>query len=90
MLVYQEFKEMPPKMYMMQVMDKLTKSYCFLWDKKNPNNIVVMSWNEISKLFSKNTFRTCLRKLNDVGLLSYEESIEGVAIELVGWDAVEQ
>ncbi len=80
--------QLPPRMFLEQVLNDLSKSYCFLWDKKNEQNIVDLTWKDIKKFYSKNSFRTNLRKLNNEGLLSYKESEDGIAIELVGWDNV--
>jgi len=88
MMIRQDFDQLPPKGYMMQVMDELSKEYCWLWDKKDPDNRIFMRWDEVTKYFHKNTFRTNLRKLNNKGLLSYDENNDGIAIELVGWDAI--
>lgn len=86
MLVRQDFQEMPPKPFMMQIMDNVTKAYCFLWERKDKLNRIKFSWNELTQYYNKNAFRTSLRKLNNEGLLSYNESKTGVSIELVGWD----
>lgn len=88
MIVRQDFNELPPKMFMMQVMNELTKAYCFLWEKKDRLNQIRITWKDLSKYYNKNSFRTSLRKLNNEGLLNYNESVEGIAIELVGWDEV--
>ena len=91
MLVRQDFcfqPEMPPKPFMMQVMGSLLHSYCFLWERKNEENVVTMSWKDLSRYYDKKSFRTNLRKLNNEGLLSYDESSAGVHIELVGYDEV--
>ncbi len=86
MLVRQDFQAMPPKPFMDQIMDPLAKAYCFLWERKDKLNQVIFTWSELSKYYNKNTFRTNLRKLNNEGLLSYDESDEKILIELVGWD----
>ena len=91
MLVRQDFffaPELPPKPFMMQVMGSLAQSYCFLWERKNQENEVTMSWKDLSRYYNKNSFRTNLRKLNNEGLLSYDESEDGIHIELVGYDEV--
>ena len=93
MLIRQDFHtqhDLPPKMFLMQVMDDISKAYCFLWDNKNDDHQVQMSWKDLTKLYNKNNFRTTLRKLNNQGLLSYFESEDGVDIELVGWDEIEE
>ena len=87
-MIRQDFDELPPKMFMMQIMDDLTKLYCFFWEKKDTNNKFWMTWKDISKYYNKNYFRTKLRKLNNEGLLNYDETDQGIAIELVGWNDV--
>jgi len=91
MLIRQDFHEqtpMPPRLFMEQIMDGLSKAYCFLWDNRDKQNRFNMTWKDLSRHYNKNTFRSSLRKLNNEGLLSYEESEDGIAIELVGWDEV--
>lgn len=78
--------ELPPRFFLEQIMDDLAKSYFFLWDRKNQDNKIMLTWKDLSKYFNKNNFKTNLRKLNNEGLLSYEEYEEGIEIELVGWD----
>lgn len=89
MLVRQDFHHLPPRLFLEQIMDTLSKAYCFLWDHKNKRNLFKMTWKELSVYYNKNSFRTSVRKLNNEGLLSYEESDDGIAIELVGWDEIE-
>ena len=89
MLVRQDFHNLPPRLFLEQIMDTLSKAYCFLWDNKNKKNMFKMTWKELSVYYNKNSFRTSVRKLNTEGLLSYEESKDGIAIELVGWDEVD-
>lgn len=89
MLIQTDFEnttKLPPRPFLEQVMDDLSRLYCFLWDKKNVDNIISMKWKDIKKFYNKNSFRSNLRKLNNVGLLSYEDTYDGVQIELVGWD----
>jgi len=91
MLVRQDFQpqtKLPPRMFLEQVMDTVTKVYCFLWDQRDEQNRIHMTWKDLSVFYNKNSFRTQLRKLNREGLLSYEEAPEGLSIELVGWDEV--
>lgn len=88
MIVRQEFQELPPKMFLNQVMDGLGKIYCFLWDRKDKNNKFSMTWDELSTYFHRNNFRTNMRKLNDRGLLNYQETATGISIELVSWDDI--
>lgn len=82
-------QDLPPKMFMMQVIDDMAKVYCFFWEKKDPDNQIDLTWKDIGKCYNKNNFRTCVRKLNNKGLLEYTESDEGVHIELTGWDEIE-
>lgn len=89
MIVRQDFSDLPPRAFLSQIMNDLSKIYCFLWDKKDSLNRINMTWEDLNRQFHKNNFRTSLRKLNNEGLLSYDESSEGVAIELVGWEDVE-
>lgn len=91
MLIRQDFQQslpMPPRMFMEQIMDHVARAYCFLWDRKNEENKVDMTWKDVSKYYNKNRFRTNIRKLNNEGLLSYEESDDGLLIELTGWDEI--
>lgn len=91
MLVRQDFQpqtKLPPRMFLEQVMDTVTKVYCFLWDHRDEQNRIELTWKDLSLYYNKNSFRTNLRKLNREGLLSYEESPDGMSIELVGWDEV--
>lgn len=91
MLIRQDFSQsnLPPRMYMEQIMNDLAKVYCYLWDYKNNDNLFVTTWKELSKSFNKNTFRSCLRKLNNHGLINYHEDLDGISIELVGWDEMD-
>lgn len=89
MLIRQDFQsppKLPPRLYLEQVMDNLSKYYCFLWDRKDEENKIEMTWKDISVYYNKNAFRSNLRKLTSHGLLSYEELADGISIELVGWD----
>ncbi len=91
MLIRQDFNEqqnLPPRPFLEQVMDNLSRFYCFLWDRKNDENKFQMTWKDVCVYYNKNAFRSNLRKLNRQGLLSYKEASDGVAIELVGWDEV--
>ena len=81
--------EMPPKMFMLTILDTVAKLYCFLWERKSEDYKIEMSWKDISSYYNKNSFRTSLRKLTNQGLLSYIESKEGVLIEVVGWDEID-
>jgi hypothetical protein len=88
MIIRQDFQELPPKMFMMQILENCAKIYVFLWDRKDVSNKVLMTWNDISKFYQKNNFRSSLRKLNDKGLISYDENDQGFSVELVGWDEI--
>ncbi len=93
MLVRQDFSQhpqLPPRPFLEQVMDGLTRFYCFMWDHKNNENRFSMTWKEALRYYNKNSFRSNLRKLNNHGLLNYSENEDGISIELVGWDEVVQ
>lgn len=85
MLNFPKSDELPPKMYLMQILDPVSKIYCFLWEKKDNNNRVKMAWAEVIKIYNKNHFRSTLRKLNCLSLLDYAENETHIEIELVGW-----
>ena len=87
MMIRQDFEpSLPPKTFMMQILDPLTRTYVFLWDRKDEDNRVDLTWKELAKYQNKNSFRTSIRKLNNEGLISYHESDKGILIEMVGWD----
>jgi hypothetical protein len=90
MLVRQDFSDnsLPPKMFLMQILDLHAKIYCFLWDKKGEGNRLSLVWRDLTKIYSKNTFKTSLRILALEGLLNWQEFDDKVAIELVGWDDI--
>ncbi len=79
---------LPPRGYLEQIMDNVTRAYCFLWDTKDSEYCVDIDWKELALHFHKNSFRATLRKLNKEGLLSYKEHENGIHIELVAWDDV--
>lgn len=81
--------DLPPKMFMMQIMDSLAKIYCFLWDNKDKDNKIKINWDTLNKHFHKNNFRSNIRKLNEKGLLDYEENHHEILITLVSWDEIE-
>lgn len=85
---FQELQKLPPRLFLEQIMDNLSKAYCFLWDRKDDSNKISMTWKDLSRYYNKNAFRSSVRKLNNQGLLSYDESSDGIAIELVGWDEI--
>lgn len=89
MMVRQDFKptdQLPPRVFLEQIMDGLSRTYCFLWDNKNKDSTVSMTWEQVKRYYNKNNFRSSIRKLNNSGLINYEEDDEGVSIEMVGWD----
>ncbi len=89
MMIRQDFNsqpQLPPRPFLEQVMDNLSKFYCFIWDRKDKENRLSMTWKDLSVYYNKNSFRSSLRKLSNHGLVSYQENLDGVAIELVGWD----
>jgi hypothetical protein len=91
MMIRQDFQpqtKLPPRLFMEQVMDNLSKAYCWIWDRKDEKNQFQISWKDLDPYYNKNSFRSSLRKLCNHGLLSYEESRDGIAIELVGWDDI--
>lgn len=91
MIVQHDFSQvspLPPRMFLEQLMGICEKLYCFLWDRKDKTNRIYMTWNDVTKYYNKNAFRSNLRKLNTEGLLSYEETSKDIAIELVGWDEI--
>lgn len=91
MMVRQDFHPqtaLPPRLFLEQVMDNISKAYCWLWDHRDEQNRFHMTWKDLSVYYNKNMFRTSLRKLNRQGLLSYEECGDGISIELVGWDDI--
>jgi hypothetical protein len=72
MIIQQSFDELPPKAYLLQVLDKTAK--------------IFMTWKDLSRFYNKNSFKTSLRRLSDEGLLDYEETENDICIELVRWD----
>lgn len=88
-MIRQDFQELPPKPFLMQILDTQSKVYVFLWERRNDLNRCNFEWKEVFKHFNKNTFRTNLRRLVNTGLISYEETDQGVYVELVGWDEIE-
>ena len=76
---------MPPRAFMQQIMDKTSKLYCFLWDKKDEEGSMFLGWHEVVYLYQKNSFRSCMRKLKEQNLLTYRETDSGVKIKLFEW-----
>ena len=89
MIVSQDFNALPPKLFLLQVLDTLAKVYIFLWERKDQINKIKMTWKELAKYHNKNAFRSSLRKLCNEGLLNYSETKSGFTAELVGWDELE-
>lgn len=89
-MIHQDFCNLPPKMYLMTILDKTAQIYIDLWERKNSKNRLRMSWDDIRVSYSKNTFKAALRKLLYVGLLNYEDSPDHIDVELVGWDEGEE
>jgi hypothetical protein len=91
MMIRQDFSsELPPKLFLMQIMDNLGRLYCFLWEKKDKLCKLEFTWSQLKKHYNKNAFMTGLRKLNHEGLLNYETKDDGISIELVSWDEIDQ
>ena len=88
MIIHHGFDELPPKALLMQILDNKSKIYLFLWERKNEHFRCIFNWNELTKYFNKNTFRTNLRRLNEIGLISYHETENTITIELVSWDEI--
>jgi hypothetical protein len=86
MIVRQDFSSLPPKAYLMHVLDNTSKVYVFLWETKDKNDHVRIKWDDLTPYFHKAMFKSSLRKLNNEGLLSYKETPKGISIDLVGWD----
>lgn len=89
MIVRQDFDALPPKPFLLQVLDTLARIYIFLWEKKDNLNRIKMTWKELTKYYNKNAFRSSLRKLCNEGLLNYSETKNNFTVELVGWDEIE-
>lgn len=88
-MIRQDFEEnLPPRMFLEQIMDTVAKTYCFLWDKKDEDNRICLTWKELAKYSNKNSFRNSIRKLSNQGLINYNENDMSVAIELVGWEDI--
>lgn len=88
MMIRQDFNDLPPKAFLIQIVDAVTKIYMFLWDKKDKENKVYFTWKDLSKYYQRNNFRTSLRALCNEGLLNWDETMDGISVELVGWDDI--
>lgn len=76
-------KPFPPQQHMLKLMDKLTKTYVFLWNTKDASNQINATWDDVTKTHNKNSFRSCIRKLHNEGLLSYSEDESGICIKMI-------
>ena len=88
LMIRQDFKDIPPMLFLIKILNTTSKVYLFLWKKKDSENRFYMTWKEITHYFNKNTFKTNLRNLTDVGLVSSKQNDDGVLVELVGWDDI--
>jgi hypothetical protein len=76
-------KGMPPRQCMNQIMDPVSHVYCYLWDMKDAEWSIFLSWKDLVKVFQKNSFRTAVRKLQAKGLVKgSKDSEEGVKVRL--------
>lgn len=89
-MIRPEFRSIPPIEFLIQILDTQAKIYLFLWERKDKMNRFHIQWKDLNHYYNKNTFRTNLRNLTGTGLISYEEDEEGVSIEMVGWDDIEE
>lgn len=88
--VQADFDNLPPKEFLIQIADTAMKGYLFLWDQKDKDFHVKMRWDEIGLVFHRNTLNTILRRLASAGLLYFHRSDEnGIDVELVGWDEID-
>jgi len=88
-MIRQENAMLPPKPFMMQILDNTSLTYIYLWDRKDEDYRITLAWNEISKHHNKNAFKNSLRKLNNKGLLDYRENNSEISVELVSWEDFE-
>ena len=91
MAIYQ-IEEMPPKPFLMQVLNHCSKAallYIHLWEKRDKDNRVIMTKEDVSHIMHHSAFRDNLRKLNCEGLIDYSESLGGIWVEMVDWQDVE-
>jgi hypothetical protein len=83
----------PPYPFVQQILNHCPKAgstYFFLWEKKDQNNFVVVSKEDISYFMHFNAFKDNLRKLNLEGLISYVERPGKISVELVNWEDFEE
>jgi len=87
-VIRQEFElpDLPPRYFLEQVFDGVCKVYCWLWDRQDKESYY--TWDELRKTHDRKSFRSCIRKLGNHGLLDFKEDNNGVHIHLVGWDDV--
>jgi len=79
----QDFQELPPKKFMMQLLDSTAKAYIFLWNCKDRNYLVDMNWSTLRNYFDERAFKHSLKRLSNEDLLSYDQDREGFTAELV-------
>lgn len=87
-MIRQDFENFPPMQFIQQILDMKGKIYLFLWERKNSLSKFSITWKELAHYYNKNTFRTSLRQLTDVGLINFAEDDEGVFVEIVKWDEI--
>ncbi len=92
MLIRQEFhcsqvQELPPKPFLMLVLEKASKLYVQLWARQDKAHRVRISSKELQG-YSMLSLRASLRRLCEEGLLSYKETASGISVELVSWQEV--
>ena len=86
-----DFSPMPPKEYILQITDDLTTCYIYLWEQMRSDCHVVADWDELTLVFHKSTIKRTLRILGNAGLLNIHRlDDKGLAIELVGWDDIQE
>jgi hypothetical protein len=91
-MTIQQIWEYPPKPFLEQVANhcpKAISTYFYLWEKRDKNNCVMMTPQDISYFMHRNAFKDNLRKLNLEGLISYIEHPGKISIELVDWESFE-
>lgn len=84
--------ELPPKVYLELVathQPRACLTYIKLWEKRDKNNKVTMTQEDVSYLWHMNEFKANLRRLNQEGLLDYILYPGKIYIELVNYDEIE-
>lgn len=90
MRVKAEFRPIPPKEFILQITDEVTKGYMYLWDQMDDNFHVVLDWDIISLVYHKARMKKIMRVLGNAGLLYFHRvDHKGLDVELVGWDDVD-